>query len=279
MEVVQWSGPAVVAPGTVGSTEILGSSIFGLYLMFLGVREWRAFHPGPRRRFEVPWLLVQLVANASLRVGLGLGLKFRRIRQRHLFAWMAGVSAATAAFAIASVMVEREAARPRPRVRPWPSIALVTGGAISTAVWATRPPFGEMGGTPAWMATAVGAAVVLLAGRYFLGLVRSARAFRSTARTGLAVGAFAVALVVSADAGVVAGDRTLVFLGDLVTDWGALLIDGFPVVRAFAPLAIAFALLIGAFWPTERALERASNRGPSERTAARAGITPGRSPG
>ncbi|MCI4326033.1 MAG: hypothetical protein L3K16_00100 [Thermoplasmata archaeon] len=70
------------------------------------------------RPSRIPWGLVQLLANASMSIGLWSGRHSRWVRRRHLLAWVAWVAAAAAVVTVATVAVARDPARPPLRLRP-----------------------------------------------------------------------------------------------------------------------------------------------------------------
>jgi hypothetical protein len=179
-----------LAQGWVEYYTSLATTILGFYLMFLGVREWKALHPGPTQ----------------------IGAVARRLGPRGsaLALWAAG-TAATAGL----------------------SIALGDGGA---------------GVSPPWIAWPVGGLVVLAFGRFFLGLRALARTVGPPGGNALGWAAVTWSLAVATVAGLVVGDRTLLFLGEFVTNWGALVASFAPAVVAMSPLVVTYGLLAATYW-------------------------------
>jgi hypothetical protein len=237
-------GPAS-GTGSLAYDAALAAAIAGLYLIFLGTREWRLFHPGSRRDRRVPWRLIQLFAAAGVSTGLWLGRHSRWVRKRHFALWAAGLGGATATLVVSSAMVEHDAAAPRSREVPWTSLALWAGG--TGVVLALLLASGASGRTPVELAAPVGGAVVLLFGNFFRGLRREADRVPTTA-TRVASGAAVVwALGVGAVAGAEFGSRFLLFLGEFGSNWAELASALSPVFVAISPLCVSFALMSYAF--------------------------------
>jgi|HubBroStandDraft_1064217.scaffolds.fasta_scaffold78777_2 hypothetical protein len=193
-EVYQFLARGNLEQGAIVYYTTLATTIFGFYLMFLGLREWRAFHPA------ISW----------------------------------------------------EGATPRTRDVPWVGIALWVGGTGATAVLSVVSGTVATGTTPVWIAWPVGGLIVLAIGSFFYGLRQEAG--QVPTRLGVALGwaAFVWSLGVGTVAGLVVGDRSVQLLTEFVTNWVALIASVGPIVVAMAPLAVAYALMISAFWPALR---------------------------
>jgi hypothetical protein len=197
-ELYQFAARANLGQGPLEYYSTLGTTILGFYLMFLGLREWRAFHPRRRAPLGV----------APSRRGSWLALGF----------WVGGTGA-TAALAVS-----------------------LGGIGVDSA--------------PFWLAWPVGGLVVLAFGNFFLGLRHQAKPSGSRTNRALGWAGFAWSLGVGTIAGLVVGNRVVVLLTELVTNWVALVASAAPIVVAMSPLFVSYGLMIGAFW---RSLGRAAS--------------------
>jgi hypothetical protein len=189
-ELYQFMARGNLVQGPVEYYTTLATTIFGFYLMFLGLREWHAFHPKPKRK------------NPASR------------KDR----W------------------------------PWFGLSLWAGGTAMTALLSIALGGGGAGEAPFWIAWPVGGVVVLAFGNFFFGLRREAQLGGSWWGSALGWAAFVWSLGVATVAGLVVGDRILVFLTEFVTNWLALIASIGPVVVAMSPLFVTYSLMIGAFW-------------------------------
>jgi hypothetical protein len=225
----------------------LATTILGFYLMFLGLREWHAFHPKPAKQRRIPWLMIQLFASAFISIGLWIGLHSRRVRQKYFLPWMVSIVAATVALVVATVMVDRARATPRSRPLPWLGLGLWGGGTVATAALSIGLGGGGGGASPIWIAAPVGGIIVLAFGSFFLGLRKEVQPWASPAGDILGWGAFVWSLGVGWVAGLVVGDRAIQLLTEFFTNWSALIASIAPIVVAIGPLFVSYALIIGAF--------------------------------
>jgi hypothetical protein len=253
-ELFQFLERASLGQGALVYFSTLATTILGFYLMFLGAREWRVFHAKPPVRRQIPWLLIQLLANAALSVGLWMGRHVRRIRQKYLLAWSLGVIGAAAAWTIASVMVERPVPVTGPAKRPWFGLALWSVGTGATALVGLVLAGGGGSSTPLWMAAPVGGLIFLLFGSFFFGLRQQVRPLASWTGNGLGWAALGWSLGVGIYAGVVVGRLTVQLLTEFVTNWSALIASFAPVVVAISPLFVAYALILGTYGTAARNL-------------------------
>jgi hypothetical protein len=227
----------------------LATTILGFYLMFLGLREWRIFHPRPVRRRAVPWRLIQLFSAAGVSIGSWVGLHSAWLRRKYLIPWMIGVATATVVLVVATVMVDRGDALPRKRGWPVLSLTLWGGGTAATAVLIVGEGGLTGGSTPIWLAAPVGGIVVLAFGQFFYGLQREARPFGSPLGRALGWAGFGWSLGVATIAGYVVGERAVLLLTEFFSNWGALIVSVAPIVVAMSPLFVSYALMVGAFLP------------------------------
>jgi hypothetical protein len=253
-EVYQFLQRGSLAQGPLVYYTTLATTILGFYLMFLGFREWHAFHPKPARRKKIPWLLIQLFGNAFLRIGLWLGLHSKRLRRKYLVPWMLAMVACTAALVVSTIMIDRANAIPQKRRWPVLALALLAGGTGMTAVLSLS--LGNAGAqtAPFWIVWPVGGLIVLLIGNFFFGLRKQATYLGSPVGNALGWMAVTWSLGVATVAGLVVGDRAVVLLTEFFTNWGALVTSVAPIVVAMSPLFVAYALIIGAFYPALRSL-------------------------
>jgi hypothetical protein len=192
-EVYQFLMRGNLVQGPLVYYTTLATTLFGFYLMFLGFREWHAYHPKSARSRPVSW--------------------------------------------------------PQKRRWPWFGLALWTGGTAMTAVLGIVLGGGGTEATPFWIAWPVGGIVVLAFGNFFFGLMKLAQLPGLSWANALGWAAFIWALGVSAVSGLVIGDRAILLLTELVTNWVALIESIAPIVVAISPLFVSYALIIGAYWP------------------------------
>jgi len=75
-EVYQFLARGDLVQGPLEYYTTLATTVFGFYLMFLGLREWHAFHPRPKRRTLTPgkrrwpWFGLSLWAGGTAMTGL-----------------------------------------------------------------------------------------------------------------------------------------------------------------------------------------------------------------
>jgi hypothetical protein len=237
----------------------LATTVGGFYLIFLGIREWRAYRPRPVRRKRIPWRLIQLLASAGAQIGSWIGLHSRRIRRKFLLPWILGMIATTVVLVIATVKVDQQDAAPRGYRWPWFHLTLWAGGTAATAIVSIVPGTAVMGSAPLWIAAPVGGLLVLLLGSFFNGLRKEARSAESDLSTFLGWAGFAWSLGVATIAGYAIGERVIVLLTELVSNWVALVQSAAPIVVALSPLFVSYALVGGAFWPLLQTLRRGSS--------------------
>ncbi|MGA7924196.1 MAG: hypothetical protein WCA77_09490 [Thermoplasmata archaeon] len=230
----------------------LATTLLGFYFMFLGLREWRAFFPKPKRRRTVPWRLVQLFANATLSIGMWVGRHSKRVRQKRFLPWALAMIGATVGMVVAAVMIDRPKAPPPRRPFPWVIVGLFLAGTASTALLSLALGGVGTGPTPFWLAWPVGGLVVLLIGNFFFGLRKMAAPFGSSLGKGLGWGSFGWSAGVGVVSGLVVGDRAVQLLVEFFTSWGALIASIAPIVVAISPLFVAYALMAGTFWDAHR---------------------------
>jgi hypothetical protein len=128
-------------------------------------------------------------------------------------------------------------------------LALWGGGTVAASGFILALPGQQGGSTPVWIAGPVGGLVVLAFGSFFYGLRKEAEPIGPASASLLGWVAFAWSLAVATVAGFVVGERTLLLLTELVTNWVALIASAAPFIVAMSPLFATYALLIGAFWP------------------------------
>jgi hypothetical protein len=240
----------------------LATTILGFYLMFLGLREWQASRPRRRRRIRIPWLLIQLLANASLSISLWLGRHFRRFRRKHFWPWTLSVLASTGAVVVATERVSRPPKAAPSRRIPWTGLALWSGGTAATALLSIGLGPAGVGPTPDWIAWPVGGVVVLAFGNFFLGLRKLAAPLGSTLGAAAGWAAFVWSLGVASVAGLVIGNRALQLVVEFFTNWSALIASIAPIVVAMSPLFVTYGLLVAAFGTVVRQLQVESSTYP-----------------
>jgi hypothetical protein len=248
-EAFQFIDRGNLGQGPVEYYTTLATTILGFYLMFLGFREWHAFHPKPARKTTIPWLLIQLFASASLSIGMWVGLHSRRLRAKYLFAWLFGMVATLVVLNVATVMQERAEATPPKRRWPWFGLGLFAGGTAMTAILGTALGGGAADFAPAWVVWPVGGLIVLAFGNFFFSLRKQAQPLGPWPSRALGWVGFGWSLAVATVAGLVVGDRSLLLLTEFATTWGALIASVAPIVVAMSPLCVSYALMIGAFGP------------------------------
>jgi hypothetical protein len=190
-EVYQFLERGNLVQGALEYSATLATTLFGFYLMFLGLREWHAFHPK----------------------------HVRRVRTDSKRRW------------------------------PWVGLAFWAGGTATTALLGLLLGGAGAGATPSWIAWPVGGLVVLALGTFFFGLRTEIQRGASPGVQALGWAAFTWSLGVATVAGLVVGQRALLFLGELGTSWATLFVSVGPVVVAFSPLFVTYALMAGAYWP------------------------------
>jgi hypothetical protein len=230
----------------------LGATIFGFYLMFLGLREWHHFHPRPRRPRTVPWLLLQLLANAFVSIGVWVGYHSRRVRRRYYLPWAGAMLAGLATWAVATVMIDRAPARTRPRPVPWRTLLLLAVGTLLTAIVGRFLVPGVSGSSPLWAAWPVGGIFVVLIGRFFLDLRAEVLPWVSKAEDRLALLAVGWSIAVAALAGWNLGERIGLLLNEFVSNWVALIASAAPIVVALSPLCGTYVLLMVVYGSARR---------------------------
>ncbi len=145
---------------------------------------------------------------------------------------------------------ERATAGPGPRRRRWPwfGIGFWTTGTVATALLSIGLGGGGAGAsTPSCIAWPVGGLVVLAFGSFFYRLRVLAQPVGP--RIGTAVGwvAFTWSLAVATVAGLVVGDRAILFLVEFVTNWANLVASVAPVVVAMSPLVVTYGLMAAVY--------------------------------
>jgi hypothetical protein len=190
-EVYQFLERGNLVQGVLEYATTLATTFLGFYLMYLGLREWHAFHPKPVRK---------LPAHSKRR-------------------W------------------------------PWVGLAFWTGGTAMTAVLSLALGGAGSGGAPFWIAWPVGGVVVLALGTFFFGLRSETPLRASPWGHTLGWASFTWSLGVATLAGLVVGERALLFLTEFVTNWAALFVSVGPVVVAMSPLFVTYSLMAGAYWP------------------------------
>jgi hypothetical protein len=246
----------------------LVTTVLGFYLMFLGTREWYAFRPGAARGRRIPWPLIQLFASAILSIGLWTGRHIRWVRRRHFYAWVLSMVGATGTLVAATVMVERSRARRPVRPVPWTGLSVWAGGTAATTTVALVAGTGGLTSTPIELVGPVGGLVVLAFGVFFLRLRRLAAPLGSLSGRALGWAGFAWSIGVAVVAGYVVGIRAVLFLSELVTNWGALVTSLAPAVVAISPLFVAYGLLAGTYWQVRSGLKRSPRALPVRGLAA-----------
>jgi hypothetical protein len=193
-ELYQFLQRGNLVQGPLAYYSTLATTVLGFILMFLGFREWNAFHPKVALRPHSP------AKKARTRFLVGL--------------WLAG----TAMIAL---------------------LDLALGG-------------GGSGSAPDWLAWPVGGLLVLAIGDFFAGLRTLAARWATPAASVVGWTAFLWSTGVAVVAGLVVGDRVVVLLSELVSNWVALVASFGPVVVAMSPLVVGYALMIGAYVPALR---------------------------
>jgi hypothetical protein len=203
-ELFQFLERGSLAQGPVVYYTTLATTLLGFYLMFLGVREWRSFHPKSK----------------PARLGSGS------------------------------------------RPIPWFGLVLWSAGTAATAGLSMIVGLGGPGSAPYFVAWPVGGIVVLAFGDFFFGLRKLVDPYGSPPGRALGWTAFAWSIGVATIAGLVIGERVIVLVTELVTNWVALVASLGPFVIAMSPLALTYGLLLAAYWPALHGARTAPTRSP-----------------
>jgi hypothetical protein len=132
--------------------------------------------------------------------------------------------------------------------RPWSDVTLWAVGTAATAILSLALGGQEAGFAPLWVVGPVGGLVVLAFGSFFSGLWSLARTVSPPVGRVLGGAAWVWSLGVAVVAGLVIGDRAVLFLVEFLTNWGALIASLAPVVVAMSPLVVAYGLLAATYW-------------------------------